>query len=247
MILNYFNNKNKLLYGGGDYNLIIIGIVIFFIIVCIIIMIYNYSQPVETKPVETKTVETKPVETKTVETKPVETKPVETKPVETKPVETKPEEVKPEEVKPSTTQQYIDVECKFISSDSDFTSSSNILSNLTWKGACCDKGSCDCGGRTIIKCGKANNGGYYKTTQYDYYLKNKSKLDSSDGNVRLSFTQGYPEYSNSPIMLINGESAVLPPKQQPATLPSGLRPPTTIFKPVQPIKGIIPKPSGFFK
>lgn len=64
-----------------------------------------------------------------------------------------------------------DPECSFIRSDDDLRSSANILSNLTFKNACCEGGSCDCSNRSYIKCGKTSGGHYIKTSQYDYYLK----------------------------------------------------------------------------
>jgi hypothetical protein len=91
------------------------------------------------------------------------------------------------EIKGTTTASS-DNECSFINSDNDLLTHNNII-NTTFTKACCDSSApCDCGGNIgYIKCGKAHDGYYYRTTQYDYYLQNYSQLSSSNFNTRNTF------------------------------------------------------------
>jgi hypothetical protein len=73
-----------------------------------------------------------------------------------------------------------DPECSFIGSDADLRSANNIVSNLTFKNACCNGGTCDCVGRSYIKCGKTPGGKYIRTTQYDAFLSKSPGVYAGD-------------------------------------------------------------------
>ena len=70
----------------------------------------------------------------------------------------------------SSRPQFVDIVCKFISNDSDFSSPNNILSNLTWKGDVVIMDHVIVEVEVLLNVVKERDGGYYKTTQYDYYL-----------------------------------------------------------------------------